>query len=397
MKKARLAIIAEVLLLLLMFAFSYYVFYEMTSREGSDISIHAVWAAEGNFSDWRSFVHHGAHPMWHVCVAILLRLGCSLYTASALVTALCKALETALIIWAMDKAAPGRLSRMTRMLLAAVCAMVSCLCVPFYNPTVYYGVGTPNTWHSCTQMIALVWMIPCVCITARSYDQYEARLLRGDEHPVVSWRLQIMLGLLLIGSLLAKPTFMQAFLPATCLFFLFRWIKQPRGTRYFLQTLLCVLPAVCLMIVQYLYYFGIIVPSQGSMVLEITWQKLGYTVIRTLLILAFPIYVLCCDRRKKDTLASLTIWMNAVAIIEFAILGEDGRRAADGNFGWGLMGAALMAWLVALARFFADLCEERRSAGKLPLKAWPGFVLILWHLASGIYYLVYLIGSGKLL
>ena len=46
--------------------------------------IHATWAAEGDFRDPTSFVHHGAHPMWHVLVSVLLHLGLPLPAASAL-------------------------------------------------------------------------------------------------------------------------------------------------------------------------------------------------------------------------------------------------------------------------------------------------------------------------
>ena len=68
---------------------------------------------------------------------------------------------------------------------------------------------------------------------------------------------------------------MQTFLPAACLFYLVQWIRRPKATPFVVQTLLWVLPAVALMILQYLYYFGIIVPYQGGMVLEMSWSKAG--------------------------------------------------------------------------------------------------------------------------
>lgn len=47
----------------LLFALSYALFYALCLRPSSDISIHATWAAEGDFRDLTSFLHHGAHPM----------------------------------------------------------------------------------------------------------------------------------------------------------------------------------------------------------------------------------------------------------------------------------------------------------------------------------------------
>ena len=63
-------------------------------------------------------------------------------------------------------------------------------------------------------------------------------------------------------------------------------------------------------------------------------------------------------------------------VVEYLILGESGRRAADGNFGWGMMGAALMLWVVMLPRFLRDI----RERGKPSPAHWAGLGLLLWHL-----------------
>ena len=161
-------------------------------------------------------------------------------------------------------------------LMTAVCMCVSCLCIPFYNPKVYVGIGTPNTWHSCTQLMAMAFMVVCVPYTAWCYDCFTARRLREGQETRLPWPQAIGLGVLVFLSLLAKPTFMQAFLPACCLYFLFQWIRFPKNSRFFVQIIVCVLPAVLFMILQYLYYFGIIVPWQSSMVLEVASGKALY-------------------------------------------------------------------------------------------------------------------------
>ncbi|MDD3337147.1 MAG: hypothetical protein PHI98_16820, partial [Eubacteriales bacterium] len=279
---------------------------------------------------------------------------------------------------------------------ALVCLMVSSLCLPFYNPTVYAGVGTPNTWHSPTQMIAMVWMLLCVPYTAACYDEFvELQKVVGSK-AMLSWRKPLLLGLMLIFSLAAKPTFMQVFLPAACLFFLVMWIRNPNNSRFFLQMLGCVLPAIALMILQYMYYFGIIVPSQGDMVLELSLDKLKNVAIATLLIQGFPLYALFTEgKSKRDSFFWLVLIMDLVGVLEFLILGENGRRAADGNFGWGMMGAALMLWVVMLPRFLLRVQAERKENGKLRSTHVTGMLLLGWHLASGIYYLAYLFTTSN--
>ena len=189
-------------------------------------------------------------------------------------------------------------------------------------------VGTPNTWHSPTQLIAMVWMLICVPLTARCYDRFAAAL--PDPRANIPWREGALLGALLLVSLTAKPTFMQAFLPAACLFFLAAWVRHPHNSRFFLRVLACVMPAIAFMILQYMYYFGIIVPSQGDMVLEISLEKLGRVAMSTLLIQAFPLYVLVFFRKdgKRDTLFNLSLLMDIVGVAEYLLLGENGRRAA---------------------------------------------------------------------
>lgn len=309
-----------------LFWFSYRLFALLCYRPSSDLSIHMTWAGECSFSDWRSFFHHAAHPMWHMLVALAKGLfGFSLEQTAAAVTALCKAAEFVLIALLFFR---EETLRGWRAVLAALCCvLVSSLRLTFYNPTVYLGVGTPNTWHSPTQMISMVWMLLCVPYVARCYD--DGMALTGTEHPRLNWKRQALLCLLLLCSLAAKPTFMQTFLPAACLFYLVQWIRRPKATPFVVQTLLWVLPAVALMVLQYLYYFGIIVPYQSGMVLEMSWAKLGSVLLATLLIQAFPLYALwVCRRQKKDTLFWLTLWMDMTGVVEFLILGESGRRAA---------------------------------------------------------------------
>lgn len=391
-KKPSFGCILECLCTLLLLIGSYSIFYQMTIREGSDIGIHAIWAAEGNFHELDSFFHHGAHPMWHVLVAMVMRLGLSREVASALITSLCKAAQLPLAVWVMNAAVPNKLNRTVRTVLAMICLLVSSVRLSGYNPTVYFGAGTPNCWHSCTQTIALVWMLICVPVVAKGYDEFADGLSMEKESFLIPWKKQLGMGLLLLLSLLAKPTFMQAFLPAACIFYLISWIRNPKASGFYWQTIVCVMPAVMLMIAQYLYYFGIIVPSQGNMILQVNDGKLVDTIIRAVLLLAFPLYTLFSARREeKNTLFWLTLLMNSVAIIEYLILGEDGRRAMDGNFGWGMMGAALMAWVVSVPRFFSDL-----KTG-FAFRHVPGIILLIWHLASGIYYIIYLMSNPVLL
>ena len=381
------------LMLVCMFVFSYIIFSLLLKHPTSDISIHTTWAGECRFDDLTTFLRHGAHPLWHLLVTLVTLTGVPLITASALVTAFCKVAEVWLIHRLMTIALHDRLSRTAITLFSAACAIIYCLWVPFYNPTVYIGVGSANTWHSCTQLIAQVFMLWCVPFVAYCYDSFTERILPDGQEATIPWKQSILLGVVLFFSLLAKPTFMQAFLPAACLYFLYQWIRHPRNSRFFIQIIICVLPSVIFMIIQYMYYFGIIVPWQAGMEVQFGMAKCVDVAIRVLLILAFPIYaMIVTGRQKADTCYVLTIVFNVVAILEFIILGENGRRASDGNFGWGMMGAALMLWVLCLIRFLRQADWKKHKWRDL-----PGWVLLGWHILSGIVYVVYLFVSQNAL
>lgn len=133
----------------------------------------------------------------------------------------------------------------------------------------------------------------------------------------------------------------------------------------------------------------------GSVTLEVSLEKAKTTLLCVLLMQAFPLYAFAVSRKavRRDTLFWLTLGLNAVSVLEFLFLGESGRRAGDGNFGWGMMGAAMMSWVVGLSAYF-----QARSAKALSrFKALGGDLLLGWHLISGVYYIVYLFTSGAAL
>lgn len=393
-------------------ALGYVIFYALALRPASDISIHATWAAEGDFAQPRSFLHHGAHPLWHALVAAVLLTGLPLPASAALVTALLKAAEIYLLISLSGMLLGKKGWLATACGLAA--GLVTAVWVPWVNPTVYLGVGSPNTWHSPTQMAAMVMMLLCVPMTAYCVETFQRRLPELGAKANVSWRDAAVLAVLLLVSLVAKPTFMQAFLPAACLYFLWMWVRRPKNSPFFLRMLAAAAPAVLFMGLQYLYYFGIIVPSQGDMVLQVSWAKAGEVAVDVLLTRAFPIFVLltCTERETlKKPLYGLTLAMDAISIVEMLILSENGRRAADGNFGWAMMGSALMLWAITLPLFIrrlkAWLLRRRAAAEGQPylenrpraeaIRWGVGSALLLWHLASGVYYIVYLLTTGNAL
>ena len=397
----------------LMFALSFVVFYMLAQRPSSDLSIHAAWASEGNFADPRSFVHHAAHPLWHVMVAAVLLTGLPLAASAALVTALWKAAEVWLLI-ALSARLLGKNGWLPT-LCGFMLSIVSAVLVPAINPTVYLGAGSPNPWHSPTQIAALTLMLICLPMVADAVDDFHRRLPVEGEKTTIPIRRALLLSALLVISLLAKPTFMQAFLPAACLYFLVMWIRRPQNGAFFWRMVAVAVPSVVLMVLQSLYYFWFYSAAQGgSATLLVTWQKTGDVAVQVLLTRAFPLFaLLTCAKRDiwRKPVYQLGLLMDVVSIAEMLLLSETGRRAADGNFGWAMMGSSLMLWALTLPLFLRTAQNWFHSRavsadGRMLLEArtvWStlrlvvGSALLLWHLASGIYYIFYLMTTTKAL
>lgn len=371
---------------LLLAVLSFAVFYSICGQPASDLSIHATWASEGRFFSPLTFVRHHAHPLWHFIVNPIHRLGVPLRTAASLVTALLKVLEFATVWWAGRCIAGRETAEWKLALCSAAVVLAGPLCLPWYNPTVYMGPGTPNTWHSPTQILTLSFALVCIVLTAQSWERCQKD---GAAKAFTPMQWLVLAGLLALNAL-AKPVFLQAFLPGAALYFLILWIRNPKHTRYFWKLIAAYLPCVGVILLQFVFYF-LHPTDRTGMTVAFNWANIRDTFISLILMQAFPLYVLLTSREKKrDTFTDLVLWANAAAFFEQMFLCETGRRAADGNFAWAFMATSLLMWALTLPRFLRQTQEEKERKARSA----AGWALAAYHIGSGIYYIVYLLSTG---
>lgn len=363
---------------LLLAALSFAVFYSICSSPSSDLSIHATWATEGRFLDPLSFVRHHAHPLWHFIVNPINRLGVELHAAAALVTALFKVLEFLTVCWVGRTIAGEETAEWKVVLCSLTVVLTGSLCLPWYNPTVYMGPGTPNTWHSPTQVLTLSFALVCIRLTVQSWERKSFTFMQ--------WA---TLAALLAVNALAKPVFLQAFLPAAALYFLILWIRNPQHTRYFWKLIAAYLPCVAVILLQFVFYF-LHPTDRTGMAVAFSWINIRDTFITLALMEAFPVYVLLTSKnRSRDAFTDLILWANAAAFLEQMFLCEVGRRAADGNFAWAFMAMAVLLWAITLPRFLRETQQEKERK----IRSAAGWALCAYHVGSGVYYMIYLLVS----
>jgi chromate transport protein ChrA len=282
--------------------------------------------------------------------------------------------------------------------------LVSAIYVPSFNETPYLGQGSPNPWHNPTTiMVRPIALLVFVIVIGECVRVQRGGFRKGQGLRV--WK-GILIAVLLLLSNLSKPSFVQIFYPAIfLLMFLWLFIYRFRNFPLGMQLLVCCLPSVALMAMQFLTAFYGSTNEDSAGVVFAPFKVAGlYTpniAVSTLLLLAFPLCVSLCGIVRRtfdwtDFFAWITLF---VGMGEKFLLAEGGSRMYHGNFNWGYILGAYLLWFISIRDYaawrccFADGRGFKKAVAVLAF-ALCGIVLLL-HLASGIYYLYYLVVLGN--
>lgn len=366
--------------------------------ELTDLSIHSQIAAEFRFSDLHTITSRLAYPMWHLMVACLYQLGLPLSWASPLICALCKTLTYVITQRVLVGMCRGKLKENWLTLAAMVLMIVTGIYMESINFGVYRGVGSPNVWHNPTQQAVFVAMMLIMPYLCHCWYEFERRLPDQGEHAMLPWGKVVVLTALLMLSLACKPTFMQGLLPAAFTMFLVEWIRHPKNWRYFMQIILAFLPAVAYFLLQYLYYTGVVVEFTSGMEIGITAESAWLSIRNTLMMSLFPLFaVVCCYRRGmfKDRMVVLALLMTLFSVLEAMTFRETGMREGHGNFTWAANSSSFFLWVTMTAVFLRNFVTDVKAGLTVYRRAGysVGWILLAWHVYSGVYYLCFLLST----
>ena len=385
-----------------MFAVSYAIFYMMCLRP-TDIQLHTQMAASIDFGDLHTITSQLPNPLWHVLVAVLVKLGLPAYVSSALITAASKTLALYFTRRMLVACYGERLSRDWITLCAVVLMFIMPVRVSSINPAVYRGATSPNVWHNCTQNLVTAFMMLTIPYVMHLYDEFLRQLPEKGKMAMLPWSQVFWLALLLGAGEAAKPTFLQAFMPACFVFFLVALIRRPRNWRFFAQIVLAFIPAAAYFLLQYLYYTGVVVEYTSGLRYGTSPFWFYNVTPQMLLQLVFPLYVLIFCYRKgmlKNRLLILSLLMLAFSYVEALYFHEEGARAGHGNIMWALMNSTFFLWVLMAGHFWDCVAQFVRSKAKKWYQ-WAiygvGLALLLWHLVSGYYYIVLLMTTTRVI
>ena len=268
---------------------------------------------------------------------------------------------------------------------AFLAAVLAALCgpwiIPGYQTGMYLGVYNGNVYHNMTVLFSRTF-IPLVFLCF--FDCWDKRHGRIDFLPWLGAALSFLI------ATLFKPNFAFAFIPMLAVMLLADFIKY--RARYFKNDVilgLSVVPAGLACIWQYLVLFsGDFAGTSSGVAFRLLLGTAGLSaLIMYLRSLLLPVYSLALQAPKENE--AKHIWLivicDAVAILEACVLTETGFRANDGNFDWGGLALYPILFSVSIALLMRLVqgtdWKNRGSAWKAVL----GIILLLGHIAVGIY------------
>ena len=268
---------------------------------------------------------------------------------------------------------------------ALLAALLAHLCGPWILPGqtgLYLGVYNGNLYHNMTLLFSRTPIPPALLCFFALWD---GRRGRPD------WGRWLGLALWLLLSALFKPSFLGAFAPAVFCMLVWDFVKtRARGFKNEFWIGLAFVPALLALLWSSSALFAADFAGTSSGVTLRSWTLAGLlgALVMYLRGLLLPLYAQAVQGvREKAQRGHLAIlWgVLGVAILEALTLAETGFRANDGNFEWGSLALYPTVFGTAIALLFLLLKGTDWKKPPARAKAIAGLVLLLGHLAAGLY------------
>jgi hypothetical protein len=240
-------------------------------------------------------------------------------------------------------------------------------------PSVRWGQISPNIWHNPTGIFAMPF---CLLVFLAG--------LAALERP--SLATMAFAGAAMVLSLLAKPNYVLAFGPCFTIAAVVIWNRAVDAGRLSVgavvgQGLLALGPASLVLLRQFQTTFGEH-PADvaGVRVAALAaWSVLmppKYIPFAIVLSIAFPLTVAAFYWRSvfRDRCLALAWAVFAVAVVQFLLLAETGKRAEHGNFGWGAVLANQVLFVACCAFLLRQPTSNSRNVS---------FIVLGLHMLSG--------------
>jgi hypothetical protein len=370
----------------IVFVATFILTYKLTMTPNSDYQGHMEVARTINLSN----IWSNAYPMWHLLVKLVYvilyyTVGEQMEWSASFVSAVIN-----LVVFEMINSLFAREKIKGHSFYSFILMFVTPIYIPRFNPSLYLGQGSPNTWHNPTNLMVKPFAIAVFFMIVTLLEQIENK----NKIQPGKWG---VLALLLFLSTLAKPSFVQGMIPALGIFLIIKCVANKYcHIREYLLLCSCFIPAVIWLVYQFIWAFY----SDGEGGIGISWLLVwGVSSpnvwISTILVLAFPLmYILFHVRRLVTCMdIQLSFILVCVTWLEYALLYEKGSRIWHGNMGWSLLLAYSVFWIVSVIHYAKDVTKMLGDKTLSVKNVCLGCVMLV-HFICGCYYWSYLLTNA---
>ncbi|APD05857.1 hypothetical protein UJ101_00305 [Flavobacteriaceae bacterium UJ101] len=247
----------------------------------------------------------------------------------------------------------------------------------------YLSRFTPNVYHNST----IIFLTPIAIIIF--WKQYLI-IINKDK----SIKSILILSLLIIISLLIKPSFFLCYLPATGLFILLEFRKNIfKNISYFIPMIIGAMVLLLQTILIYIYQIGSLNNEDSYLKIGLFdfWNLMKYSSyyfpVSIFFSLLFP-WILCFfygGKIKNKKLYLYTILLNVFAFLIFILISEGGPRSTHGNFYWQIVITTYLLFLVSLSESLRRFIIDKTVKAK-----YINYIYIA-HVLSGLFYFFFMI------
>ncbi|MCR5116524.1 MAG: hypothetical protein K6A97_03350 [Lachnospiraceae bacterium] len=274
-------------------------------------------------------------------------------------------------------------------LLAFMCNFVMGFYVKACNVQHYIGYQNANMWHNSTYIVMRVCAVATLILFTDMYVQ----------KPDTAEKL-VFFSLMLAVTTAFKPSFATVFCPFLALILLYDWIvKKEKFMRIFARAL-TVVPSLCVIFIESKVFFGAETGNGYEIAPFVALSERGDHPKATLILsILFPLAVFIYHIKDfyKDKIytSALVIWLMGFLLVFF--LRETGARSGDGNFLWGYSIALFVLFAESALKVLKDIMTVEFLKNKniiFDSYIVVSTVLFLWHVISGIWYFILLLGGN---
>jgi hypothetical protein len=336
------------------------------------------------------FVYEGyviPHPGFHLIIFFISKIAHATYsTVAPIVMSGFVVVTIFLTNTLLAKRIPSA-NRTAWLLIISVCLnIVIAIYLPFFNPNPYVGQESPNIWHN-PQMLFLKPFALLFFFYYMEFIQNDGQLTK---------RGYFILSSLLMISVVIKPSFVFAFLPATGIYLL---AFHTRELHLYRKTLLLSLPTLAVLCYQYYitYYLSAGMSHYHDKIIFTYFGVMKlYTpsvVVSTLLVLAFPLSVAIYYRRElaHNIYARMAWILTAVSFAQAAFLAEQ-EKFSQGAFGFGYIISLFILYIFSMQVYLSSRTKDSLISD---LKQLVITIIFAAHTVSGVYYLAKLLRGAS--